>query len=376
MSFPTPASIQKSIDETKVDYVRLGTSGLRVSFPILGGMFMGNENWAPGVLSQEAAVDLFKAAYDRGLNTWDTANMYSNGLSEEAIGKTLKKFSIPRHKVVIMTKCSEYVAEDVDVLTPAFGHLMVDTKDYVNQAGKYTSCDVSFCVGISNNYQGPSRSAIFTSVDASLARLGTDYIDVLQLHRYNGEAMPEETMKALHDLVQSGKVRYIGASSMWATQFATLQFVAEKNGWTKFIVMQNYYNLCYREEEREMIRFCKETGVGIIPWSPLYGGQLAKPLGVKDSPRSKAGHAGMGSAFTQADEVIIKRVEEVATKKGWSMAQVGLIWLKTKGTVPITGISSIARLEEAAGLRGKELTQGEISYLEEPYVPKPVAGHA
>jgi aryl-alcohol dehydrogenase-like predicted oxidoreductase len=182
-------------------------------------------------------------------------------------------------------------------------------------------------------------------------------------------------MKALHDLVQSGKVRYIGASSMWATQFATLQFVAEKNGWTKFISMQNYYHLCYREEEREMIRFCKETGVGIIPWSPLYGGLLAKPLGVKDSPRSKAGSGGMGSAFTQTDEVIIKRVEEVAEKKGWSMAQVGLIWLKMKGAVPTTGINSVARVEEAADLRSKELNEEEVSYLEEPYVPKPIAGH-
>jgi aryl-alcohol dehydrogenase-like predicted oxidoreductase len=183
-------------------------------------------------------------------------------------------------------------------------------------------------------------------------------------------------MKALHDLVQSGKVRYIGASSMWATQFATLQFTAERKGWTKFISMQNYYNLCYREEEREMIRFCKETGVGIIPWAPLQGGKLARPLGVQDSDRSKMNTDGMLSPLTDDCALIINRVEEIAEKKGWSMAQVGLVWLKMKGTVPTTGINSVARLDEAASLRGKELTAEEMSYLEEPYQPKSIIGHS
>jgi aryl-alcohol dehydrogenase-like predicted oxidoreductase len=181
-------------------------------------------------------------------------------------------------------------------------------------------------------------------------------------------------MKALHDLVQVGKVRYIGASSMWATEFANLQFVAERNGWTKFVSMQNYYNLCYREEEREMNRFCKATGVGIIPWSPLFGGQLARPLDEKISERSKM-PTPFGSSVTPADEEIIKRVDEVAQKKGWKMAQVSLVWLRSKDAIPITGVNSVGRVEEAVTLRDKVLTEDDLAYLEEPYVSKPVVGH-
>lgn len=181
-------------------------------------------------------------------------------------------------------------------------------------------------------------------------------------------------MKALHDLVEAGKVRYIGASSMWATQFARLQFIAEKNGWTKFISMQNYYNLCYREEEREMNRFCNETGVGIIPWSPLFSGRLARPLGYDKSLRSKrpsSHHPGL----TPADEEIVRRVEEVATKKGWKMNEVALAWHKSKGTVPIVGLYAVERIEEVCDMRSKSLTDEEVKHLEEPYVPRPVVGH-
>lgn len=181
-------------------------------------------------------------------------------------------------------------------------------------------------------------------------------------------------MKALHDLVQVGKVRYLGASSMWATQFARLQFVAEKNNWTKFVSMQNYYNLCYREEEREMIRFCKDTGVGLTPWSPMYGGKLAHPVGFKDSNRSKQAspHQGM----TPADEAVIKRVQEVAEKKGWEMMHVALAWHKSKGTIPIVGLNSVERVNEVGELRNKVLTEEDVKYLEEVYVPKAVAGHS
>lgn len=221
---------------------------------------------------------------------------------------------------------------------------------------------------------GLSRASIFNQVEASLARLDTDYIDVLQIHRYDPFTPPEETMKALHDLVQAGKVRYLGASSMWTYQFANLQHIAEKNGWTKFISMQNYYNLCYREEEREMTRFCKETGVGIIPWSPLFGGVLARPVGVKESIRSQT-PSPMGSAFTEADEVVVKRVEQVAKEKGWKMVHVALVWLRSKGAVPTVGATSVEKLEDAAYIRGKSLTESEIKFLEEPYVPKPVVGH-
>jgi len=201
-------------------------------------------------------------------------------------------------------------------------------------------------------------------VDASLARLGTSYIDLFQIHRYDPATPPEETMKALHDLVQAGKVRYIGASSMWATQFAYMQFVAEKNGWTKFVSMQNYYNLCYREEEREMIRFCSQTGVGLLPWSPLFGGKLARPLGYKDSTRSRTSSPHL----TAADEEIIQRVEQLAGKKGWKMSHVALAWFTNKGAVPIVGFNSISRIDEACGMRGKSLTAEEVKYLEEPYV--------
>lgn len=225
----------------------------------------------PWVIEEDEALPLLKAAYDRGLNTWDTANAYSNGESEVIIGKAIKKYDIPREKLIILTKCYFAVGETPGARGIIHGNKIYTSKDYVNRGGL-------------------SRSAIIKSVDASLKRLGTDYIDLLQIHRWDPETPPEETMEALHDLVKSGKVHYIGASSMWAyqvsrlivpnrhialqfneltcmRQLAQLQFVAEKNGWTKFISMQNHYNLLYREEEREMNKFCHETGVGLIPVS-------------------------------------------------------------------------------------------------------------
>ena len=215
-----PKHVQESIDNTKVQYKRLGHSGLRVSVPIFGCMSIGSEKWAKWVMDEAKSVELLKEAYDRGVNTWDTANAYSNGESEVVIAKALKKHNIPRHKVVILTKCYFAAAEDITV--NAFGQSgnLVDTKDYVNQVGL-------------------SRGAIFSQVEASLKRLETDYIDLLQIHRFDYNTPIEETMKALHDVVQSGKVRYIGASSMWAYQLAMMQAVAEKNGWTKFVSMQN-----------------------------------------------------------------------------------------------------------------------------------------
>jgi aryl-alcohol dehydrogenase-like predicted oxidoreductase len=211
-------------------------------------------------------------------------------------------------------------------------------------------------------------------VDASLARLGTDYIDLLQIHRLDPHTPVEETMRALHDLILAGKVRYIGASAMWATQFASMQFVAEKNGWTKFVSMQNFYNLCYREEEREMIRFCKETGVGIIPYSPMLGGQLARPLGQNDSVRAKTPHP-MNPVLTPADEEIIRRVEKIAAVKNWKMSQVALTWLRSKGAIPIVGFNSVNRVDDACSLRGVSLTDEEVKFLEEPYIPKQIQGH-
>jgi aryl-alcohol dehydrogenase-like predicted oxidoreductase len=220
-----PAALQKSFDSTKVGYTQLGKCGLRVSIPILGAMSIGHKDWQNWVEDDESKVTaLLKAAYDSGLNTWDTANVYSNGVSEELIGKALKKLSIPRQKIIILTKCFGTVGEE-----PGISHIrypaLKQTKDYVNQGGL-------------------SRAAIFNAVDASLRRLQTDYIDLLQIHRFDNTVPIEETMKALHDVVQSGKVRYIGASSMWTYQFAAMQTAAEKNGWTKFVSMQNHYSLC------------------------------------------------------------------------------------------------------------------------------------
>ncbi|KAI0109290.1 Aldo/keto reductase [Hypoxylon sp. NC0597] len=349
-----PPSLQKSIDGTKVDYVRVGSSGLRVSTPILGAMSLGSSKWLPWVLDEEQSLEILKAAYDRGINTWDTANSYSNGISEEVIGKALRKYSIPREKVVILTKCFLYVGEEPGIFTPPFGQLLEKTKDYVNQGGL-------------------SRVNIFNSVDASLARLGTSYIDLLQIHRFDPNTPIEETMKALHDVVQSGKVRYIGASSMWATQFARMQAVAEQNGWTKFISMQNYYHLCYREEEREMVRFCNDTGVGILPYSANFGGKLARPLGQNDSTRAKT-PSPVGGALASDEEEIIRRVEKLASDKGWKMSQVNLAWHRSKGNVPIVGFNSIARIDEACDARGKTLTADEAKFLEAPYVPKAVVG--
>ncbi|KAK1513301.1 aldo-keto reductase [Colletotrichum costaricense] len=355
-ALPIPASLQKSLDTTKVEYVNLGTSGLRVSVPVLGGMSLGSSEWAPWVLDEEASLEILKAAYDRGINTWDTANMYSNGISEEVIGKAIKKFSIPREKIVLMTKCFIYVGEETNLHTTMFPQEVPKSKDYVNQGGL-------------------SRKAIFKAVDDALSRLGTTYIDLFQIHRFDPTTPIEETMKALHDLVQAGKIHYIGASSMWATQFARMQFVAEKNGWTKFVSMQNFYNLVYREEEREMNRFCKETGVGLLPWSPLYGGKLARSVKAENTSIRSQGKGPMNPDLSEADENIIRRVEEIAEKKGWSMSHVALAWIRYKGGVPITGFNSVKRIDEACELRGKTLTDEEAKYLEEPYVPKNVIGH-
>ena len=210
---------------------------------------------------------------------------------------------------------------------------------------------------------GLSRAAIFNAVDASLRRLDTPYLDLLQIHRFDPNTPIEETMEALHDLVRSGKVRYIGASSMWATQFARMQFVAEKHGWTKFISMQNQYNLLYREEEREMIRFCNDTGVGLIPWAPVAAGSLARPLEkLGETERSKPNKE---AGVSEIDAKIIGRVQELAEKKGWKMSQVALAWINKRISSPIVGFSSVERIDEALGVRGRSGTTQELQVLVE-----------
>lgn len=232
---------------------------------------------------------------------------------------------------------------------------MPKTKDYVNHGGL-------------------SRQAIFQAVDASLKRLDTPYIDLLQIHRFDNEVPPEETMQALNDLVRSGKVRYIGASSMWTFQFAILQHTAEINGWTKFISMQNHYNLLYREEEREMNRFCNLTGVGLIPWAPLCRGILARPPSADKTERSSKDRSQTG--YSEADKETVKRVQEIAEKRGWKMSHVALAWINKRVASPIIGFSSVERIDEALGIKGKVLTDEEEKYLEELYQARAVEGHA
>ncbi|RDW71852.1 hypothetical protein BP5796_07886 [Coleophoma crateriformis] len=348
-----PASLKASVEASKAEYVQLGKSGLRVSVPIFGAMSIGHPAWAPWVLDEEKSLPLLKAAYDRGLNTWDTANVYSNGESEKIIGKAIKKYDIPRHKVVILTKCFSAVGEEPGLRSIFYPKELNISKDYVNQ-------------------KGLSRQAIFAQVEASLARLDTPYIDLLQIHRFDKTVPIEETMEALHDLVRSGKVRYIGASSMWAVEFAQMQFVAEKHGWTKFISMQNHYNLLYREEEREMNRFCDMTGVGLIPWAPLCRGHLARPLEkFGTTTRSKP-----EQELSEIDNKTIGRVQELAEKKGWKMSQVALAWINKRISSPIIGFSSVDRIDEAIDVRGKTLTEDEEKYLEELYEPKTIKGHS
>ena len=360
MAGEIPLSLRQSIEHSKCEYRRLGSSGLTVSVPIFGCMSFGDPRTLDWAIGEDEALPLLKAAYDRGLNTWDTANVYSNGASEVIVGKALKQYDIPRHKVIILSKCNFAVGESPDLRTVFFRPQIAQSRDYVNNFGL-------------------SRAAIFNQVEASLKRLDTPYIDLLQIHRWDPETPVEETMKALHDLVQSGKVRYIGASSMWATQFARLQFCAEKNGWTKFISMQNQYNLLYREEEREMNRFCNDTGVGLIPWAPLCRGHLARrPDAFGSTLRSQGEKNNQpGSHGTvEPDLTIIKRAVEIADKHEWPISHVALAWINKRVTSPIIGFSSVARLEEAISARGKVLTDEETKYLEELYQPKAITGHS
>ncbi|KAI1353207.1 Aldo/keto reductase [Xylaria sp. FL0043] len=359
-----PDALRRSVSLSRAAYRRLGNSGLRVSNPILGGAHLGSSKWLPWALEEDQAIRLLKAAYDRGINTWDTANTYSNGESERVMGKTLKKYNIPRSKVVLMTKCYRVVC-DPENYDPGAAVLMHQdiadaSKDYVNQWGL-------------------SRTAIFNAVEASLERFNTTYIDLLHIHRFDPTVPPEETMCALHDLVRAGKIRYIGASSMWAYQFAILQNTAERHGWTKFISMQNHYNLLYREEEREMNPYCNLTGIGLIPWAPLAGGRLARPQ--SQTPTTiRTMHTKNGGFYEQGEDLasvkIIARAAEIAEKRGWPLSHVSLAWLNRRVVAPVIGFSSSERMDEALDALGKELTEEEERYLEEPYLPRNIQGHS
>ncbi|KAH8813785.1 NADP-dependent oxidoreductase domain-containing protein [Flagelloscypha sp. PMI_526] len=343
--------------QTKVHYRRLGRSGLRVSVPIFGGLSVGNKEWQPWVVDGDDALQLLKAAWDKGITTYDTANVYSNGVSEEILGKFIKEFNIPRSRIILLTKCSGLTLPDNMKIIDHYAPVLRNQRDNINQYGL-------------------SRASIFNQVKASLERFGTDYIDLLQIHRFDKDTPVEETMKAFHDLIQMGKVRYIGASSMRTWQFALMNEVAEKNGWTKFISMQNEYSLVYREEEREMIPYCKFHGIGVIPWRPLGGGMLARP---KDTETQRT-KALKGTRFdvhiSGTTEEIVKRVQEVAARKGWTMAQVSLSWVQSKIDSPIIGMSNVSRIDESVfDEEMYTLSEEDVKYLEEPYAPVPVRGH-
>lgn len=341
-----------------MEYTRLGKSGLKISKIVLGGMSYGNPEWREWVLDEASSLPLLKHAYEAGINTWDTADTYSNGESEILIGKALKQYNIPRNRVVILSKCYFGVADPGEKggFTLAKGN---ESAQWVNRTGL-------------------SRKHILDAVDASVARLGT-YIDVLQIHRLDHDTPREEIMKALNDVVESGKVRYIGASSMAAWEFQTLQNIADKHGWHKFISMQNYYNLIYREEEREMIPYCNDTGVGLIPWSPIARGALARPFDSRSTLRETTDPiiaSLVRGRESEIDKLIVGRVQELAAKKGVSMARVAIAWALKKGTSPIVGLNSKERIDDAVEtvkwLSEGGLTEEDSRYLEEGYAPKSV----
>ncbi|KAK6378880.1 hypothetical protein LTS17_006583 [Exophiala oligosperma] len=334
-------------------YRRLGKSGLKTSQIILGCMTLGNPQWegSPWVLPEKEALPILKKAYDLGINTWDTANTYSNGLSEDIIGKALTKYSIPRSKVVIMTKLYYPVMEQNPNSRP---NPAVNDGALVNQMGL-------------------SRKHIFDAVEASLRRLDTTYIDVLQIHRLDTETSPEEIMRALHDLVQQGKVHYLGASSMPCWQLARLQYAAKMHDWTPFSSMQNLWNLLYREEERDVVPFCEAEGIGLIPWSPLARGLLTRPWSEKTVRSEKDAKTSQWFQGIQ-NEQIVQRVQELAKRKSCTMADVSLAWLLAKEACPVVGLNSLERVKSSLNALRVTLTSEDLEYLQDLYEPLRVQG--
>jgi len=323
-------------------YVNLGATGLRVSRVCLGMMGFGNDSDRPWVIDEDAAEPIVRAAVEGGVNFFDTADTYSNGASEVATGRLVGKY-LGREEAVVATKVFM-------PMTPG------------------------------ENGGGLSRKHVLSAIDASLDRLGLDYVDLYQIHRWDPRVPIEETMEALHDVVRAGKARYIGASSMFAWQFAKAQHTAERRDWTRFVSMQNHYNLVYREEEREMIPQCIDQGVGVIPWSPLARGVLA---GTRSREGEKRTTRSETDPFTDylysqpTDFDVVDRVIEVAGERGVPSAQVGLAWLLHRPgvTAPIVGSTKLGHLEDALAAEQLELSDKEMQQLEEPYVPHPVLGH-
>lgn len=329
-------------------YTKLGNTGLEVSKLCLGCMSFGDASrgfQSGWLLDEERSRVIIKKALDAGINFFDTANVYGFGTSEEYLGRALRDFA-KREEVVIATKV--YFGDSV------FG---ADARPVPNTTKL-------------------SRKAIFNQVEASLKRLGTDYIDILYIHRWDYDTPIEESMRALHDLVQAGKILYLGASAMYTWQFQKAQYIAEKNGWTKFSVMQNHYNLIYREEEREMIPFCKDSGVGLAPYSPLAAGRIVRDWDA-DTARSKTDQVNKGKydKSREQDYPIVQRVAELADKYGKSRAQIALAWLWQKGAdSPIVGVTKEKYLDDFLGAFEVQLTAEDLAYLDELYQPHAVVG--
>ncbi len=324
-----------------MEYTRLGETGLRVSRICLGMMSYGSPLWREWVLGLDAARPLVRSAVDLGVTFFDTADMYSIGASEEVTGTLLRELFADRDDYVLGTK----------VFMP---------------------------VGDGPNQRGLSRKHVMASIDASLRRLGTDHVDLYQIHRWDPDTPIEETMEALHDVVRAGKARYLGASSMYAWQFAKAQHTADLNGWTRFVSMQDHYNLVYREEEREMHPLCLDQGVGVIPWSPLARGVLAgnRTRDARNTTRSRTDEIA-DRYYADADFAVVDALRAVAEQRGLAPARVALAWLLHKKAVsaPIVGATKPGHVEDAVAAVGVSLLDDEIAALEKPYVPHPVLGH-
>ncbi|WP_018620558.1 aldo/keto reductase [Spirosoma luteum] len=323
-----------------MDYIRFGNTGMVVSRLCLGTMTYGTptERW-PWALDEARSRPFIQKALDLGFNFFDTADVYSNGMSEEVVGRALRDFA-RRDEIVLATK----------VFNP---------------------------MGPGPNDRGLSRKHILSAIDASLKRLGTDYVDLYQIHRWDSNTPIEETMEALHDVVKAGKARYIGASSMYSWQFAKAQYTADRHGWTRFVSMQPHYNLVYREEEREMLPFCADQNMAVIPWSPLARGLLTGGRSKERNETERARTDAFGkSLYSEADFTIADRVTDIAEQRGIPAAQVALAWMLTKPviTAPIIGASKPGHIEDAVGALSVKLTEDEVAHLEELYHPHPVLG--